>query len=222
MIVTFSYSLSLFNIMQAITPFQNTKEALAALDNGGHFFNFFTKANDGIITTPELGKVAGVFADKQQMALYLAMSVTELNTVGQEQVIYSLSPDLKSAFEQHLPLFLSPAEAAEQAPVSASAVVTGIPRRVDTSTDFKGFIIIPIMVGSVMTMMMVPILDKYDVYELHDERMDGRFLIAHARGQQKLPEQPLRVGGVIKELKTDKNEKAAPTKFLEALYYCQV
>jgi hypothetical protein len=208
--------------MQHIIPFQHTKEALTALDNGGHFYNLFTKANDGIITAPELGKVAGMYSSRQQMSVYLAMSVCKLNAVGQEQVIYSLSPELKSAFEQHLPLFFSPALAVAEARVASGAIITGVPKRIDSSTAFVGFVIVPIFVGGVTTMMMIPMMEQYDVYELYDEQSADQFIIAHTRGKEKLPETAIRVGGIIKELKTDKSGSTPPAKFLEALYYSQV
>lgn len=208
--------------MQQIIPFQHTDEALAALDNGGRFYNWFTKAHDGIITTPELGKVAGVYTGKQQMSIYLAMALARLSPVGQEQVIYSLSPDLKNAFKQHLPAFLSPGQVAAEAPVSSGIISMGTAKPVRSASNFKGFIIVPIMTGNAMTVSMIPIMDRYEVYEFTDRHSPARFLIAHPRGKEKLPETPLRIGGIIKELKADKRERTPAERFLEVLYYSEV
>ncbi|WP_199269773.1 hypothetical protein [Mucilaginibacter lacusdianchii] len=205
--------------MQQIVPFKSTDDALVILDNGGHFFNLATKANDGIVTKAELGKVAGVYADKQQMSVFLSMSVLDLTPVAREQVLYSLSPELKTAFEQYYPIFLTPAQAATQAEVSSSAVMTGVPRRIDAKSEFKGFIMIPIFAGSVMTMSMIPIIDRYDVYEIYDEQTSDTFFVAHTHGKEKLPETKLQLGGVIKEFKPNKADGAGYVKFLEAFYY---
>jgi hypothetical protein len=205
--------------MQQIIPFQSTEEALTALDNGGRFYNLFTKADDGIITAPELSKVAGLYAGKQQMSVFLAMSIADMSAVAREQVVYSLSPALKEAFEKYCPAFLTPAQATATAQISSGAIISGKVKRVGSNTDFKGFIMVPIFAGKVMTFSMVPIIDSYDVYELHDEQSSDTFFIAHARGQQHLPETRLRVGGIIKELRTGKSETAGYTRFLETLYY---
>ena len=77
------------------------------------------------------------------------------------------------------------------------------------------------MAGSVMTFMMVPIIDQYDVYELKDEASSGSFLIAHAKGATKLPQARIKVAGVLKELKAKKDEENASKKFLEAVYYME-
>ena len=50
---------------------------------------------------------------------------------------------------------------------------------IDSKSDFKGFIMIPISTGSVMTFSMVPIIDQYDVYEIRETEIDQSFLIAH-------------------------------------------
>ena len=68
----------------------------------------------------------------------------------------------------------------------------------------------------------MPIIDKYDVYEIRDEVSDDTFLIAHARGSIVLPEKKIKVAGVLKELKANKNEKKASKRFLEVLYYLDI
>jgi len=65
----------------------------------------------------------------------------------------------------------------------------------------------------------MPIIDKYDVYEIRDEVSDDTFLIAHARGSIVLPEKKIKVAVV---LKANKNEKKASKIFLEALYYLDI
>lgn len=205
--------------MNQIVPYKTIAEALQVLDNGGRFYNLFTKADDGIITTAEIAKVAGVFSGKQQSILYFSAVLSQLDKKAQEEILEKTDKDVKAIYLQYKPQFLLPSEAVEKGVVSANAIITGVPKLVDAKTEFKGFIIVPIAAGKVMTMILVPIMDRYDVYELRDHNTAETFLIAHARGEEKLPEELMKVAGIIKELKADKKEELPPKKFLEALYY---
>ena len=50
--------------MQDVIPYTNYAGAPEALDNGGRFYNIFTKAQDDEVSLVELAKVAGVFWSK--------------------------------------------------------------------------------------------------------------------------------------------------------------
>ena len=65
--------------MKKIEPYRNINDAISNLDNGGRFYNILTKADDGIISKSELGKVGGIFNDKQQMILFLELSISKLD-----------------------------------------------------------------------------------------------------------------------------------------------
>jgi hypothetical protein len=205
--------------MQKIVPFKTHTEALATLDNGGRFYNLFTKAGDDIVTAAEVGKVAGVYSDKQKMTIYLALCLGEMHPVSAEQVIYTLTDDLKEALQRYLPKVYTATQAKENGTVGSSAIVTGIPKLVESKSDFNGFIIVPVSTGKSMTMILIPIIDKYDIYEIRDEASSETFFIAHARGEEKLPEHQIKAGGIIKELTTKKDGVESKSKFLETLYY---
>jgi len=204
--------------MKKITPYKSARGALASLDNGGRFYNLLTHANDGYINSGELAKVAGVFTDKQKMVLYLEMSLSELDDSAVKNIHSSLSDSLKNAYDKYLPQRLVPSEAQQKGKISSAAIITGVPKFVKSNSDFKGFIMTPISTGKTMSMIMVPIIDYYDVYELRDQKTSKEFIIAHARGSAKLPEKMIRCGGILKELQSD--EKGTGTKkFLESMYY---
>ena len=76
-----------------------------------------------------------------------------------------------------------------------------------------------ILVGKVMVMVPVPIIDHYDVYEVRDDHSSETFLIAHARGEDKLPTDKIVVAGVLKELKANEEEEVGTGKFLEVEYF---
>ena len=70
-------------------------------------------------------------------------------------------------------------------------------------------------------MIMVPLIDQYDVYEIHSQFSDQQFLIAHTRGQKKLKAVKTRFGGVIKKLQSKKGIQQKHKVFLETLYYTE-
>lgn len=208
-------------VMEKIIPYKTSKSALAELDNGGRFYNLITKANDGEINAAELSKVAGIMSDKQKMVLYLEMSLSKLNTESRKEVLQILSSNLKSAIHKYKTQFLLPSEAHKKGVASQNAIITGIPRYIDSKSDFSGFIMIPIMTGSVTTFTMIPIIDQYDVYEVRDEDSSETFLIAHSKNSEKLPEHKITFGGILKELKEEKSTDKASTLYLETCYYLQ-
>jgi len=208
--------------MKKIIPYDTIEKALIELDNGGRFYNLFTKENDGNITSSELSKATGGLKGKQSNVLFLEMNLANLDKNATSQILDTLHEDLLSVYKKYKPVYFSPKEALLNGKISQSAIVTGIPKYVKTNSDFNGFIFIPIQVGQVTTMTLVPIIDYYDVYELKDANISEKVLIAHARSKNKLPETRIRCGGIFKELKNTTNEKGNVTKFLDTIYYTSI
>ena len=204
--------------MKKVEPYKNINEATLSLDNGGRFYNVLTKSDDGIISTSELGKVAGLFIDKQKMVLFLDLAISNFDVNAKEKIVNSLDVSLRSTYEKYKSQEFLPSEAYDKGILSSNSIITGFPKKIDSKSDFNGVIIIP--VGN--SMIAIPLIDKYDVYEIRDEVSDDTFLIAHARGSIVLPEKKIKVAGVLKELKSNKNEKKTSKKFLEALYYLNI
>lgn len=204
--------------MKRIIPYKTVSEALLSLDNGGRFYNILTKSDDGVINQAELGKVGGWFDDKQQMILFLDLSIFELTSTEKAEIISKLEPPLLKKYNQYHSTRFKAAEIMEKGVVSTNVIVSGIPVLIDTKSEFNGFIMMPIMVNNVTTFSMIPIIDEYDIYELKDEDSDNGFLMAHAKGVDLLPQKNLVFGGVLKELQTDESQSNSKT-FLEAIYY---
>jgi len=205
--------------MKEITPYTTSAQAIKSLDNGGRFFNVFTKEDDGVISRAELNKVAGLLSGKQSMIIYLEMLVSQLNDGQKNMILSKLDDSLKSAYNKYKPAHLTVSDAISRGKLSSSVIISGIPKLVDSKTEFNGFIMVPIMTGKVTTFSMIPIIDQYDIYEVRDEVSDRKVIIAHAKGSAKLPEQQLVIGGVLKELKTSTNEEKGTSKYLEAYYH---
>ena len=201
--------------MKKIEPYKNINEATLSLDNGGRFYNVLTKSDDGIISTSELGKVAGLFIDKQKMVLFLDLAISNFDVNAKEKIVNSLDASLRSTYEKYKSHELLPSEAYDKGILSCNSIITGFPKKIDSKSDFHGVMVLP--VGK--SFVVMPIIDKYDVYEIRDEVSDDTFLIAHARGSIVLPEKKIKVAVV---LKANKNEKKASKIFLEALYYLDI
>ena len=117
---------------------------------------------------------------------------------------------------------LLPSEAESKGVASKSAILTGYPRFVEDKTVFNGFILLPISTGKVTTFVMIPIMDKYDIYELKDESSSEKTFISNVRGSKRLPVELSRFGGILKETSLDKEGEKKDRLFLEAFYYTQL
>lgn len=205
--------------MKKIESYIDVNDAISDLDNGGRFYNLFTHADDGIISQAELGKVGGLFNDKQKMMLFFELSVSNLGSAAKTEVLSKFDNSLQLNYQKYKAQELSASEANEIGVISSNAIITGIPKKIASKSEFNGYILIPILAGKVTTFIPVPITDSYDVYEIRDKKSSETFFIAHARGSEKLPEQQIKVAGVIKELKSKKNEDNGSKKFLEINYF---
>ncbi|WP_108804484.1 hypothetical protein [Aquimarina sp. Aq107] len=204
--------------MRKITPYSDKDQAIQTLDNGGRFYNILTKADDGVISQSELGKVSGLFSDKQKMILFLDLATSNLSDKDREEIISALSKELRSVYNQYTVKKMVVNEVKEKGELSTNIVITGVPKRIASKSDFNGFIMVPIVAGKVTTFSMIPIVDTYDVYEITSDDSLDTFVIAHAKGGQRLPEKKIKVAGVLKELKSQKDETDSE-KYLEVVYY---
>jgi len=205
--------------MKQIIPYQNITEALSQLDNGGRFYNLFTKAGDGEINIAELTKVAGMFNERQKLILFLELSLSQLPKEEQIDIISKLDDRLRRDFLRFKAQELMASEAEERGLLSANAIITGVPKLKDSKSEFQGIVLIPISTGKVMTFVPIPIIDQYDVYEVRDDHSSETFLIAHYRGKSKLPAEKIKVAGILKEIEIKVDGVKSKRKFLEINYY---
>lgn len=208
--------------MKKIEPYKNINDAISSLDNGGRFYNILTKADDGIISKSELGKAGEIFNNKQRMILFFELSISKLDERKRNVIISKLEKKLQQLYKKYKPIELLPSEINSKGILSSNTIITGIPRLIEVKSDSHGFIIIPVMIGNITTYSIVPLFDVYKIYKLRDEESDKSFIIAHSKRANKLPEKKIKVAGVLKELKSDKNEKIASKKFLEVVYHMEI
>lgn len=205
--------------MKEITPFRSYHEAIKSLDNGGHFYNVFTKAKDDTISSAELRKAAGVFSSKQSLILFLELSLSCLSALNREHVINHLSKELTEVYNKNKPVILSSFQEIRFADPKKTVLLKGIPKLVDSRTEFKGFIMIPVMVNNITTFTTVPIIDSYNVYEFIEQNSESKMIIAHVKCDQLLPEKKILCGGFLKELQKDESDDGDKESFLEVVYF---
>ncbi len=203
--------------MKYITSFRNLDEALSDLDNGGWFYHFFSRANDGILTTAELQASAGPFSDRRQAILFFEAATTHMDIADKQALVGKMDARLRTEYDRHRPERYTPAQALASDATDTNAIITGVPRRVGSESAFKAMVMIPVLVGQVTTFMIVPIADHYDVYELSDERSSDVFIIAHTRGAAKLPERSVSVAGILRDLNDEKQQVTG--RFLDVAYF---
>ncbi|MGY3793084.1 hypothetical protein [Aquimarina sp. 433] len=208
--------------MRKIVPFDNFEEAIKSLDNGGRFYNILTKAEDGVISTAELGKVSGLFNDKQKMILFLDVATSKLEVSDRNRVISYLSDELQLIYNSHKAREVIDAKEMESIELSSNVIITGIPKKIASKSNFNGFIMVPIVAGKVTTFSMIPIIDTYNVYEISDINSSTSCIIAHSKEFKKLPERQMKIAGVVKEITSKKDAEESSNKYVEALYYLEL
>jgi len=201
--------------MEKIIPFRNEAEALKSLDNGGRFYNVFTKANDDIITPQEVGKVAGVFFEPQQSVLFLTLAMSGLTETVKESIRSRFNDRLQKADQTFKPQEIITPPTNIRDLVGRNVIVNGVPALTESSSKLSGFILVP--AGKAFT--MIPVIDSYDIYEIRNQQQDELFIIAHKKGKEKLPQQPISMGGVVKEIKTKKDNEETLNWVLEINYF---
>ena len=202
--------------MRQLSPYRTVQGAKRALDNGGRFYNLFTKAGDNLVEGVELARAAGVYSSDAMAFLYFEIALMDLAPEQQEEVRSLLAPDLRARLEAKRPRVLLPSQVEPEGKVGFPAIVTGYPRFVEDKTELRRFVI---MVAPIIA--TVPIVDEFDVYEVFDtaDQAYPRTLIATVRGSKRLQGSCTRFGGVFKELEFEDKTSRYHGLYMEAAYY---
>ena len=210
--------------MRELKPYRTMQGLRNSIDNGGRFYNFFTDADDHIVTRAELAKAAGVFTAGVKAFLFLEMAQQDLQPSDRQSIIELLESDLRREYQRSRPQVLLPSEIENRGTAGCSIIATGYPRFVEDRTQFSGFIMIPIMAGNVTTFTMIPIYDQFDVYEVFDDRRMRKpnSMVATVRGQRLAHDGPIRFGGVLRKLQFKDKTKKSHRFYLETTFYTRL
>lgn len=198
--------------MKKIEPFESVAEALAALDNGGQFYNFLTHAEDGFISTAEASKAAGLFAGKKQVVLFLQLALSKLAQNERDVIISKFDEALTACYQQYRGITLAHHQL-NRVEIGTQVLLKGTAKFTADRSDLNGFVFI--MAGGAM--VPVPIIEAYDVYNFVDDTQDT-FPVVHAKGKAQFPDRQMTVAGVVKEIKSEKKGENGK-RYLEIFYY---
>lgn len=206
--------------MRQVIPFTDRFELQQAIDNGGRFYNLFSKAGDSVVTKGELAKAAGVCGADVRAILFLEFAKWELDPYDQTWILDLLEPKLRDRYESFQLKHWMPSQVAMEGAAGSAAITTGYPRFLKDQTQFNGFMMIPISTGTVTTFTMVPLYKNFDLYEVFDDEsmQSANCLIAVEKDLLFDQNGPIRFGGILRELKTKEDEPSHPF-FLETYYY---
>ncbi|UCE59740.1 MAG: hypothetical protein JSU63_20150 [Phycisphaerales bacterium] len=210
--------------MREIRPYRTAAGLRKALDNGGRFYNLWSTAGDDIVTKAELAEAAGALTAGSTAFLFLEMAQQDLPVPVQKAAIAMLEPALRKEYQRKRPGTLSPSLVEPEGKAGRSVIVTGYPRLLMGKMEFDGCIMVPIMIGSVSTVTMVSIFDRYDVYEVSDDsRLGGpKAIVAVPHGSKFQRSERVRFGGVLKELKYKDKRSKQNRFYLEAVFYTRL
>ena len=81
-----------------------------------------------------------------------------------------------------------------------------------------------LIMGVVPVVILIPIIDQFDVYEVFDtpDKRSPRTVIATTRGSKRLDGIHTRFGGVLKELYFEDKTSKDHGLFLDAVYYTRL
>ena len=210
--------------MRELKPYQTLQGLKKAIDNGGRFYNFLASADDSVVSSGELAKAAGVFSAGMTAFLFLEMTQQNLSAEDQQAVTDLLETKLRKQYLRERPVSLAPSTVEAQGVEGKAVLVSGYPRYVENRTQFKGMVMVPIFVGKVMVPVMVPIIDKFDVYEVFDDKRMKKpnSMVATLRGQRLEHDGPIRFGGVIRKMDFEDKTQKTHQFFLETLFYTKL
>ncbi len=165
-----------------------------------------------------------MFGSKPKAVLFFEMAQQALAPHARTRAVAALGPKARNDRKKFLPVMLRPSLVESKGRAGGCVIVEGYPRFLKNKTEFTGMLMIPIVSGSVTTFVMVPLYDQFDVYEVFDDRRMQRpyCVLATTRGAKFPTGDPVRLGGILRELKAKKKTERQHKFYLEACYYTRI
>jgi hypothetical protein len=207
--------------MRKVKPYRTFHGAARALDNGGRFFNLFTRAGDDVVSRAELARVAGVTGGVTGALVFFEMALCELGEGDRSRLVAMLEPKLRRRLRDEPVESIAPERFARNAVAGRPYIVEGRAKKVASKTGISGFIFIPVTAGNVTSFSMIPITEVYDVYEVSGTRVKsgpGCRLTLRKKTDIALS-RPIRWGGVAKEQHATKDRDSRKDLYLEPCCY---
>ena len=210
--------------MQQVKPYRTTQGALRALDNGGRFYNLFTSAGDDVVTGAELKRAARVVGSIQLAYLFFGMALAELDENERKAVESRLEPGLRRGLKGKGPAVLSPGDF-QGSKAGRTYMVEGHLRRL-ADHEQSGFIYVPIQVGTITSMMLLPTSEVFESFEVTRENARGSVraekgcVVRIPKGRWKpVKNRRIRWGGLAQEMSLTQKKSASKRLYLAPSYY---
>jgi hypothetical protein len=205
--------------MNKIIPYKTLKGAANALDNGGRFYNIFTKARDGIITGAELGKEAGLMWGHKELGLhYFKLAISELSDNDQVSLAMRLEPDLQEMLPNLVDVTPDTMSISE-----ATKVVTirGVMERVSCPEELDAYFLTTVVINNIPTQVRNHVSRHYHVYRVYQDtgKRGNAVLMGVLKKKSKPPEGEMirAVGTVFQQV--GKETGFEGDYFLSCVYY---
>lgn len=207
--------------MREIKPYKTESGLMKAVDNGGRLFNLFSRGGDQVITEGELAKAAGAISAGVYAYLFFDMACQELPDEARRRAIDSLEPRLRKSYGENRPLATRPSHFGENPTLGRGVIITGYVRPLEDPFAKQAQVNIAISAGGGTGYEKIPLLEKYDVFEMFDDESmtGGKAIAAVDRGAQFAAGKKVRLGGILEKLFYVEKDPRRPRVFLDTLFY---
>ncbi|MFC1707232.1 hypothetical protein ACFL59_10540 [Planctomycetota bacterium] len=209
--------------MKEITPISSLAEFKQAFDNGGRFYNVFTKADDNILAASELAKAAGTYGADSTAILHFEFLRLLLPVNDRATVLEILDDRARSRREEHQPIACSPAKLHQTAKPGETAIIAGYAKPRTSRSESARHVLVKVKKGEVVQLKKMLVSDQFDLYELF-ETPDRKKMPAHvvASREVTLPHwSKIVLGGVVREFAAEEGADL-PGTYLEAQMFARI
>ena len=136
-----------------------------------------------------------------------------------DKIVVRLSLSLLEKYKAQRPATLCKSSVESQGQSGKATIVSGYPVFVEDKTQFTGYIVMVVPV-----IILIPIYDQFDVYEVFDrpDLRTPRTVIATTWGTKRLDGINTRFGGLLKELYFEDKTSKDHGLYLESIYYTRL
>ncbi len=148
--------------MDKIYPYETFEDAIADLDNGGKFYNLFSRRGDAKITRAELQTAAVVDGDDRTVFLFFAMALHDLSNERRTRIVSMLADDLREDLDHLRPEVSPPSRIPTHARPGRAYLIEGYgrPRIVESFS----IAVVPLS-GSPIA---IPVFETHTVVDVYD------------------------------------------------------
>ena len=207
--------------MREIKPYKDENGMMTAVDNGGRVFNLFSKGGDRVISEGELAKAAGAVTAGVYAYLFFDMACQDLPEEARKRACEALEPELRKSYLDNRSRITEPSQMGQEPTLGQGVMIEGYARPLEDPYAKNAQVNVTISAGGGTGYEKVPLMKRYDVFELYDDESmhGGKAIVAVDRGIQLATGEKVRLGGILEKLYYLEKDPQRPRVFLDALFY---